>query len=65
MLASALHLSKLGRLPKFAIQHYRKAVQESFRDAVMKDGEAWGLGATVLLSVVSDVCLILILLLDT
>ncbi|OJI99580.1 hypothetical protein ASPVEDRAFT_26379 [Aspergillus versicolor CBS 583.65] len=55
MLASALHLSKLGKLPKFAIKHYRTAMQESFRDNLKKGGEAWSLGATVLLSVVFDI----------
>lgn len=55
MLASALHLTKQGRLPRFAIKPYRMAVQESFREALKSQDEAWSLGVTVLLSVVFDV----------
>ncbi|KAL3454447.1 fungal-specific transcription factor domain-containing protein [Aspergillus insuetus] len=56
MLASASHLAKQGRLPGFAIQHYRTAVQDSFRTAVStKREDSWVLGATVLLSIVLDI----------
>ncbi|PYH77016.1 hypothetical protein BO82DRAFT_395733 [Aspergillus uvarum CBS 121591] len=55
MLASALHLTKQGRLPRFAIKPYRIAVQESFREALKSQDEAWSLGVTVLLSVVFDI----------
>jgi hypothetical protein len=56
MLASASHLAKQGKLPAFAIQHYRTAVQDSFRDALSTNKEdSWVLGATVLLSIVLDV----------
>ncbi|RAK72235.1 Zn(II)2Cys6 transcription factor [Aspergillus fijiensis CBS 313.89] len=55
MLASALHLTKQGRLPRFAIKPYRMAVQESFREALKSQDEAWSLGVTVLLSVVFDI----------
>ncbi|KAJ3549182.1 hypothetical protein NM208_g75 [Fusarium decemcellulare] len=55
LFASALHLANLGRLPKFAIQQYRKTMRQSFRDALVKQDELEGLGATVLLSVVFDV----------
>ncbi|KAK9238967.1 fungal-specific transcription factor domain-containing protein [Lipomyces kononenkoae] len=55
LFASAMHLSKLGRLPNFAVQPYRMAMRDSFRDALQSGDEAWGLGATVLLSIVFDV----------
>ncbi|KAL2839672.1 fungal-specific transcription factor domain-containing protein [Aspergillus pseudodeflectus] len=56
MLASASHLAKQGKLPAFAIQHYRTAVQDSFRDALSTNKEdSWVLGATVLLSIVLDI----------
>ncbi|KAF5009104.1 hypothetical protein FDECE_4656 [Fusarium decemcellulare] len=55
LFASALHLANLGRLLKFAIQQYRKTMRQSFRDALAKQDELEGLGATVLLSVVFDV----------
>ncbi|KAL2824435.1 hypothetical protein BJY01DRAFT_256471, partial [Aspergillus pseudoustus] len=55
MLASALHLAKQGKLPGFAIEHYRAQVQDSFRTAIRKSDDTWSLGATVLLSVVFDV----------
>ncbi|KAL3496706.1 fungal-specific transcription factor domain-containing protein [Aspergillus germanicus] len=56
MLASASHLAKQGKLPAFAIQHYRTAVQDSFRNALSNRKEdSWVLGATVLLSIVLDI----------
>ena len=55
LFASALHLSKLGQLPNFAIKPYRMAMRDSFRDALTRDDEFWALGATVLLSVIFDV----------
>ena len=55
LFASALHLSKLGQLPSFAVKPYRVAMRDSFRDALQTEDEAWGLGATVLLSVAFDV----------
>ncbi|KAL4799475.1 hypothetical protein BDV19DRAFT_385242 [Aspergillus venezuelensis] len=67
MLASALHLAKLGKLPAFAIKHYRTAVRDSFRTALEgkssasssaqngSTSEMWSLGVTVLLSVVFEV----------
>ncbi|KAL3471503.1 fungal-specific transcription factor domain-containing protein [Aspergillus californicus] len=56
MLASASHLAKQGKLPAFAIAHYRTAVQDSFRNALSsKKEDMWVLGATVLLSVVLDI----------
>ncbi|KAH6712495.1 fungal-specific transcription factor domain-containing protein [Leptodontidium sp. MPI-SDFR-AT-0119] len=55
LFASALHLSKLGQLPKFAVKPYRMAMRDSFRDALRTENEALGLGATVLLSIVFDV----------
>ncbi|GKZ64477.1 hypothetical protein AnigIFM50267_005542 [Aspergillus niger] len=54
MLASALHLSKQGKLPRFAVKPYRMAVQASLHEALKTQNEAWSLGVTVLLSVVSD-----------
>jgi hypothetical protein len=56
MLASAFHLSKLGKLPAFAVKPYRMAMQRSFRDALKTQSDEWSLGATVLLSIVFDVC---------
>lgn len=53
--ASALHLSQLGQLPKFAIQPYRMAMRDSFRDALADIDKAWSLGVTVLLTVIFDV----------
>lgn len=53
--ASAFHLSNLGRLPKFAIQPYRKAMRQSFRDALATGNDIEGLAATALLSVIFDV----------
>ncbi|PYI07171.1 hypothetical protein BO78DRAFT_444405 [Aspergillus sclerotiicarbonarius CBS 121057] len=55
LFASALHLSKLGQLPNFAIKPYRVAMRDSFRDALTREDESWALGATVLLSVIFDV----------
>ncbi|KAH6972866.1 fungal-specific transcription factor domain-containing protein [Ilyonectria sp. MPI-CAGE-AT-0026] len=55
LFASALHLTKLGQLPNYVIKTYRTALKDSFRDALQSDNEAWGLGATVLLSVIFDV----------
>ncbi|GLA18270.1 hypothetical protein AnigIFM62618_005425 [Aspergillus niger] len=55
MLASALHLSKQGKLPRFAVKPYRMAVQASLHEALKTQNEAWSLGVTVLLSVVSDI----------
>ncbi|KAJ5398810.1 Protein of unknown function DUF3468 [Penicillium sp. CMV-2018d] len=55
MLASAFHLSKLGKLPAFAVKPYRIAMQRSFRDALKTQNDEWGLGATVFLSIVFDV----------
>ncbi|KAL3455347.1 fungal-specific transcription factor domain-containing protein [Aspergillus heterothallicus] len=55
MLASALHLVKLGKLPAFAIKHYRTAARDSFRKALGKKQDTWSLGVTVLLSVVFDI----------
>ncbi|KAJ0414462.1 fungal-specific transcription factor domain-containing protein [Aspergillus carlsbadensis] len=56
MLASASHLAKQGKLPAFAISHYRTAVQDSFRNALSsKKEDSWVLGATVLLSIVLDI----------
>lgn len=57
MLASAFHLSKLGKLPAFAVKPYRMAMQRSFRDALKTQNDEWALGATVFLSIVFDVCL--------
>lgn len=53
--ASAMHLSKLGQLPRFAISPYRTVMRNSFRIAVQNEEAAWGLAATVLLSIVFDV----------
>ncbi|KAJ4129602.1 hypothetical protein NW754_003884 [Fusarium falciforme] len=55
MFASAFHLANLGRLPKFAIQPYRKAMREAFRKALAAETDIEGLAATALLSVVFDV----------
>ena len=55
LLASALHLSKLGKLPAFAVKPYRVAMQRSFRDSVKTQSAEWSLGATVLLSIIFDV----------
>lgn len=55
LFASAQHLVQLGQLPKFAIQPYRAAMRQSFRDALRNQDEAWVLGVTVLLSIVFDV----------
>lgn len=55
LFVSAQHLVQLGQLPKFAIQPYRAAMQQSFRDALQNQDEAWVLGVTVLLSIVFDV----------
>ncbi|KAJ5362182.1 Protein of unknown function DUF3468 [Penicillium brevicompactum] len=55
LLASALHLSKLGKLPAFAVKPYRVAMQRSFRDSVKTQSVEWSLGATVLLSIIFDV----------
>ncbi|KAL2797094.1 fungal-specific transcription factor domain-containing protein [Aspergillus keveii] len=56
MLASASHLAKQGKLPAFTIQHYRTAVQSSFRNALStRKEDSWVLGATVLLSIVLDI----------
>lgn len=55
LFASAQHLAQLGQLPKFAIQPYRAAMRQSFRDALQNPDEAWVLGVTVLLSIVFDV----------
>ncbi|KAL4902157.1 fungal-specific transcription factor domain-containing protein [Aspergillus multicolor] len=68
MLASALHLAELGKLPAFAIKHYRGAVRDSFRNALEQtssstdslsqkehSSETWSLGVTVLLSVVFEI----------
>lgn len=55
LFASAQHLVQLGQLPKFAIQPYRAAMRQSFRDALQNQDEAWVLGVTVLLSIVFDV----------
>ncbi|KAF7528876.1 hypothetical protein PCG10_009590 [Penicillium crustosum] len=55
MLASAFHLSKLGKLPAFAVKPYRMAMQRSFRDALKTQNDEWALGATVFLSIVFDV----------
>jgi hypothetical protein len=55
LFASAQHLVQLGQLPKFAIQPYRAAMRQSFRDALRNQGEAWVLGVAVLLSIVFDV----------
>ncbi|KAG8162076.1 hypothetical protein KVR01_007841 [Diaporthe batatas] len=55
LFASAQHLVQLGQLPKFAIQPYRSAMRQSFRDALQNQAESWVLGVTVLLSIVFDV----------
>ncbi|KAK9371390.1 fungal-specific transcription factor domain-containing protein [Lipomyces kononenkoae] len=55
LFASAMHLSKLGQLPNFAVKPYRMAMRDSFRDALQTGDEGWGLGATVLLSIIFDV----------
>jgi hypothetical protein len=55
LFASALHLSKLGALPNDAIKTCRADMRDSFRNALHDPEEAWGLGATVLLSIVFDV----------
>lgn len=59
LFASAQHLVQLGQLPKFAIQPYRAAMRQSFRDALRNQDEAWVLGVTVLLSIVFDVSMML------
>ncbi|PLB50749.1 hypothetical protein P170DRAFT_474305 [Aspergillus steynii IBT 23096] len=55
LFASALHRSKLGKLPTFAIKHYRTDMQESFRSALCEGGEPWNLAATALLSALFDI----------
>lgn len=53
--ASALHLSKLGQLPNFAIKPYREAMRDSFRNALARGDREWSLAATVLLTIVFNV----------
>ncbi|EWG42538.1 hypothetical protein FVEG_04314 [Fusarium verticillioides 7600] len=55
LFASASHLVNLGRLPKFALQPYRKAMRVAFREGIAIETELEGLAATALLSVVFDV----------
>jgi hypothetical protein len=53
--ASALHLSKLGQLPNFAIKPYREAMRDSFRNALTRGDGTWSLAATVLLTIIFNV----------
>ncbi|CVK92236.1 uncharacterized protein FPRN_09808 [Fusarium proliferatum] len=55
LFASASHLANLGRLPKFAVQPYRKAMRVAFREGIATDTDLEGLAATALLSVIFDV----------
>ncbi|KAK2685610.1 hypothetical protein QWA68_015463 [Fusarium oxysporum] len=55
LFASASHLVNLGRLPKFALQPYRKAMRVAFREGIAIETDLEGLAATALLSVVFDV----------
>ncbi|EWZ85555.1 hypothetical protein FOWG_10663 [Fusarium oxysporum f. sp. lycopersici MN25] len=55
LFASASHLVNLGRLPKFALQPYRKAMRVAFREGIAIETGLEGLAATALLSVVFDV----------
>ncbi|KAM5361651.1 hypothetical protein ACJA88_014388 [Fusarium oxysporum] len=54
LFASASHLVNLGRLPKFALQPYRKAMRVAFREGIAIETGLEGLAATALLSVVID-----------
>ncbi|KEZ46731.1 hypothetical protein SAPIO_CDS0007 [Scedosporium apiospermum] len=54
LFASALHLSKLGRLPVFAVQPYRETMRESFRKAIVADDDDESLAATIILTIVFD-----------
>ncbi|KAM0241434.1 hypothetical protein ACHAP5_007631 [Fusarium lateritium] len=55
LFASASHLVNLGRLPRFALQPYRKAMRVAFREGITIETNLEGLAATALLSVVFDV----------
>ncbi|KAM5349528.1 hypothetical protein ACJ41O_006033 [Fusarium nematophilum] len=55
LLASAMHLSRLGQLDNSTVKPYRMARQTSFREAIRGGNNRWGLGLTVLLSVVFDI----------
>ncbi|KAF5668324.1 hypothetical protein FDENT_11940 [Fusarium denticulatum] len=55
LFAAASHLVNLGRLPKFALQPYRKAMRVAFREGIAIETDLEGLAATALLSVVFDV----------